>query len=97
MTRDEVLAKLRADKPALDAFGVSRIGVFGSVARGEADADSDVDVVVDFLPGHTPSLVGISRLRFHLEDLLGRPVDLAMPGSANKRVDEVLRRESVYA
>ncbi len=48
MLRDEILDKLRADKAALDGFGVRSIGVFGSVARGEAGPDSDVDIAVDY-------------------------------------------------
>lgn len=97
MSRDEILDKLRADKPALDAFGVRAIGVFGSAARGEAGPESDVDVVVDFDGDSIPGLFEFVRLKRHLEELLGRPVDLVTPGSPNRRVNEVLEREAVYA
>ncbi|MFY8208502.1 MAG: nucleotidyltransferase family protein, partial [Caulobacter sp.] len=50
MTLDEALTKLRAAKPLLDRYGVARVGVFGSTARGEAGPDSDVDVLVEFAP-----------------------------------------------
>lgn len=43
-----ILARLRAAEPILRRHHVSRIGVFGSVARGEARSDSDVDVLVEF-------------------------------------------------
>jgi predicted nucleotidyltransferase len=56
MTLDEALAKLRAAKPLLDRYGVRRVGVFGSTARGEAGPDSDVDVLVEFLPATLPGV-----------------------------------------
>ena len=97
MLRDEILDKLRADKEALDAFGVKAIGVFGSVARGEAGPDSDVDIVVDFDEDSIPGLFEFVRLKRHLEEVLGRPVDLVTPGSPNRRVNERVESEAVYA
>ena len=97
MLRDEILDKLRSDKEALDAFGVKTIGVFGSVARGEAGPDSDVDIVVDVDEDSIPGLFGFVRLKRYLEDLLARPVDLVTPGSPNRRLNDRLRREAVYA
>ncbi len=97
MLRDEILDKLRADKEALDAFGVNTIGVFGSVARGEAGPDSDVDIVVDFDEDSIPGLFEFVHLKRHLEKVLGRPVDLVTPGSPNRRVNERVESEAVYA
>ena len=54
--------------------GVSNIRVFGSVARGEDSADSDVDLLVDVPPGM--GLLGLARLQRELEDILEAPVDL---------------------
>lgn len=97
MLRDEILAKLRADKAVLDDFGVKSIGLFGSVARGDDDDMSDIDIVVDFHDGRVPSLVGLVRLQDHLEDLLGRPIDIASPNSPNPRLNRTVEREAVYA
>ncbi len=97
MLRDEILEKLRSDKEALDAFGVKTIGVFGSVARGEEGPDSDIDLVVDFNEDSIPGLFGFVRLKRPLEDLLARPVDLVTPGSPNRRLNDRLQREAVYA
>jgi len=47
MHRDEVIARLRQTEPALRDFGVNALYLFGSHARGEARADSDIDIFVD--------------------------------------------------
>ena len=53
---------------------VDVLGVFGSLARGEARPDSDIDVLADFLAGTT--LFRVAEAQIELEALLGRPVDL---------------------
>ncbi len=51
MRREEAIAKLKETEPALRAFGVAALYLFGSHARDEAGPDSDVDVFVDVAPG----------------------------------------------
>ncbi|HLJ69553.1 MAG TPA: nucleotidyltransferase family protein [Chloroflexota bacterium] len=65
--RDEIL-HLAASR------GASNVRVFGSVARGEAHANSDIDLLVEFEPGR--SLIDLTGLMLQLEDLLGRKVDI---------------------
>lgn len=75
LTRDEVLRRLSGRRAELLRLGARRLGLFGSFARGEARADSDVDLLVD-LDHH-----GFDRymdLKLYLEDLLGRRVDLVL-------------------
>ena len=69
-----------------------RIAVFGSVARGEAHPDSDVDLLVDFEPG--ASLLDHTGLFQDLEDLLGVGVDV-VARSALKTRDDHIRAEAV--
>jgi uncharacterized protein len=69
-----------------------RIAVFGSVARGEADSDSDIDLLVDFEPG--ASLLDHFGLFQDLEDLLGVGVDV-VARSALKPRDDHIRAEAV--
>ena len=57
---------------------VKELSLFGSAARGEMGPDSDYDLLVDFLPGARPGLIGVSALTRELTNLLGRPVDLAV-------------------
>jgi hypothetical protein len=74
----------------LRRYGVQRAGLFGSIVRGDARPDSDVDLLIQ--PPPTMSLFGFSELALALEDLLGRPVDLVTYASLHPRL-----RNSVYA
>lgn len=97
MLRDEIIEKLRADQPILDGFGVEVIGVFGSVARGEDEPGSDVDILVDYRDDEVPGLFGFFELRYHLEDLTGRKVDLATPRMLHPAMKESILGEVIYA
>lgn len=57
---------------------VRELSFFGSAARGEMGPDSDLDLLVDFLPGARPGLLGVSAMMRELTTLLGRRVDLAV-------------------
>ncbi len=74
--------KLEFDRDELaricQEFGIARLELFGSAARSDFRADSDVDVLVQFLDGETPPLSGLIRLRNRLSMLFGgRDVDVA--------------------
>ena len=53
---------------------VKELSLFGSAARGEMRPDSDFDLLVDFLPGARPGLLGVSAMTRELSNLLGRPI-----------------------
>jgi predicted nucleotidyltransferase len=72
----QVLKRLREHRDWLRERGVSRMWVFGSVARGEEQSDSDVDLIAEIDPQARVSLTAFARLRLDLSDLLGAPVDL---------------------
>lgn len=57
---------------------VKELSLFGSAARGEMRPDSDIDLLVDFLPGARPGLLGVSAMIRELSAVLGRRVDLAV-------------------
>lgn len=78
MTRDEAIRLSRAGEPELRARGVSRLALFGSLARGEARDDSDVDVVLDIEPGRKFSLIDLAGVYAVLRDLLGRESDVVI-------------------
>ena len=78
MTAIETMDILRHHLDELRRFGVRRIGLFGSTARDEAQPDSDVDILVEFEPGHK-SFDNFMELRFRLEELFaGLRVDLVL-------------------
>lgn len=88
---------LRAAAPVLRALagehGYTRLAVFGSVARHQARADSDIDLLVE-APAGTSSFdfLGFKRL---VEQVLGREVDLVSYGGLKPRLDDDIRREAV--
>ncbi|MVN87965.1 DUF86 domain-containing protein [Deinococcus sp. HMF7620] len=71
-----IAAALRGAQPLWTALGVSRVRVFGSVARGEATPGSDIDLLVDWAPGTPRGLLDLMRVREVFEDVLGRRVDV---------------------
>ena len=89
-------AKLGIDGARLGEFcrqhHIRRLSLFGSVLRNDFRPDSDVDVLVEFEPGHVPGLFGISRMARELSPLLGgRTVDLRTSEDLSRYFrDEVL-------
>lgn len=76
-------------------YGVRRIGLFGSCARRNAGPESDVDVLVEF----ADPFVTFDRymdLKFYLEDLFGRRVDLVIRSTLKPRIRETVEEETVY-
>lgn len=76
-----------------ERFQVRQLAVFGSVARGEAGADSDVDVLVTF--DGPASFDRFMELKFHLEDLLGRRVDLVTRPALRPELRDRIEGEAV--
>lgn len=75
LTREQVIERLAPSEPEIRALGVERLALFGSVLRGEARPDSDVDVLVQFFPGAKTfdRFLALSGL---LEERLGHHVEL---------------------
>jgi predicted nucleotidyltransferase len=73
---EDVLAILRANEAELRAAGIKHLSLFGSVARGDAGPDSDVDLVAVLDPAARIDLFELTGLEQRLAALLGRPVDL---------------------
>jgi len=91
------LEQLRRQRDAILAaaarHGARNVRVFGSVARGEADAASDVDILVEMEPGR--SLLDLGGLLVELRDVVGRPVDVVTPGGLRDRIRARVLREAV--
>lgn len=89
MNRAEALSILNRLRPALQARGVAHAGLFGSIARDEADAGSDVDVVITFAPGLKVGLLDLGDVQTVLEE--------GFPGLSVDMVHEPIRRDSLRA
>ena len=93
-TRDDVLATLRGCKAVLaERFGVEELTLFGSFARDGARADSDIDLLVRFDGPATPER--FFGTQFHIEDLLGRPVDLVTDKALRVEFRPYVERDAI--
>lgn len=94
LKRNDLVATLRQLKPTLmETYGVTRLGIFGSVVRDEATATSDIDVVVEM----PPDLFSMVHLKEHLQETLQVSVDLVryrphMNAFLRQRIDQ----EAIY-
>jgi predicted nucleotidyltransferase len=85
----------RHEQEIRERFGVERIGIFGSFVRGEEKPESDVDVIVKFRDGEE-TFAHYMDLKFYLEDLFGRKVDLVIHDTLKPRLREPVLREVIY-
>ena len=94
MSLDELLKAKREDILRTAAeYGAYNVRVFGSVARGEADSQSDIDLLVDMEPSR--SLLDLGGLLMDLQDLLGCNVDVVTEDGLRDRIRERVLREAV--
>jgi len=89
--RDTVLTQLKAHHSDIEAFGVRSLAIFGSIARDEAKPDSDVDLLVTFKDAVTSD--AFFGLKFFLEDLLGRRIDLVTPAAMREPIRQAIEPE----
>ena len=75
------------------AHGAERVRVFGSVARGESGDDSDIDLLVDLVPGR--DLFDLVAIKQDLEDLLGRAVDVVTEAGVSPYIREAVLRDAI--
>lgn len=94
MQRDEALAILRAHRDEIfTRFPVKKLALFGSTVRNEASETSDVDVLVEF-EGPT-TFDGYFDLKFYLEQVLQREVDLVCANAVRPRIRPYIEREAL--
>lgn len=77
MRRDEAISRLRANADRLRSFGVRHVAIFGSTARDEAGAASDVDLLVDHEPARF-GLIELAGLTRVASEILQAPADVAL-------------------
>jgi predicted nucleotidyltransferase len=92
--REQILRILQQNSARFQSFGVKSLAVFGSVARGEASAQSDVDILVSFEEAAT--FDKYMDLKIYLEDQLNCTVDLIVAEALHKRLQPYVEQEAVY-
>src|SRR6202453_4199590 len=97
MDKDRIIVILQEHAPELQAAGLVHLRVFGSVARGEASPQSDVDLMADFDKSKRVTLLTVGRLESRLEDLLGVRADLSAAEWMKEPVRMQALREAVIA
>jgi predicted nucleotidyltransferase len=93
MDRETVLKVLAERRPEWEKYDVDSLAVFGSFARDEAGDSSDLDVLVEFR--HEPTYRSYMGLKFYLEDLFGRTVDVVTPEGLRPQLRKLVEREAL--
>lgn len=95
-TQDEVLQILANQKSLLLAtYKLTRLGIFGSYARGEQTESSDVDILVDYSDSQPPTLPKLIELRDDLSQLLALKVDVVTPNGLKTRIRDRILSEVI--
>jgi len=94
-TKEEILQALISHKEEIKQFAIKRIGLFGSYVRGEQNQESDVDILVEFLPGQK-NFKNFIQLAYYLEELLGRRVELVTSESLSPYLKPYILKEVEY-
>ncbi len=97
MTKDEILATLKSAEPELRAKGVARAALFGSQVRGEAGADSDIDIMVEIDPAARLGLWEYVGVVDFIEEMFPTKVDVSNRASLKPHVRPSAERDAVYA
>lgn len=95
MDKQQILDRLDTHRDRLNEFAVKALFLFGSVARGEANSESDVDFLVEF--DRPVGLFTLLSLKAYLEELLGCSVDIGTPSSLRPHLRETVLKEAIRA
>ena len=95
MTRDEIIATLKATADSLKAEGVAHLALYGSRARGDANARSDLDVLIETVPGRRFSLLNLSGVGLAIEDAVGIPSQITLRRSLDPKFAARIRDDLI--
>ncbi len=94
MNLKAISALMKRHRADLHQRGVKSLAVFGSLARGEATPDSDIDLLVEF--NRPVGLFEFIRLKMYLEDLTGKRVDLVTPDALRPAMRADILNEAIH-
>lgn len=96
---NENLVQVRLEREWLSQFcvkhGIRRLSLFGSILRDDFGPASDVDFLVEFLPGRTPGLFGLAGMEQELSEMVGRKADLRTAKELSRYFREAVLAEAV--
>ncbi|MGD8405684.1 MAG: nucleotidyltransferase family protein [Anaerolineales bacterium] len=92
-TRDDVVTRIKSNRHALKRYGVTSLALFGSAAKNKLQKGSDIDILVQFNQSTWANYIG---LKFYLEDLLGREVDLVTPKALRPATKPSIEKDLLY-
>lgn len=95
MKRREAIEKLKAQADAIRALGATSLYLFGSVARDEAAASSDLDLFIDYDPERKFSLLDLAGLKIYLEDELATDVDVTTRNGLHPRLKDKIENSAI--
>ncbi len=96
LCRDEILSVLSRNKGVLSRYGVSRVGLFGSAARGESTEGSDIDILIDFRSDMETYRNFLSACELIENELQGQKVDIVTYKGLSPYIGEHILNEVVY-
>jgi uncharacterized protein len=97
MDKQEILAKLRENEPALRARGVRHVALFGSRARGNAGLSSDIDIMIEFSPEAHVTVFNYAGLKDFIASLFDSPVDVVNRDALKPHVRPAATIDALYA
>ncbi len=97
MDRDDVISVLRQHRNELQRHGVAHAALFGSLARGEADAESDIDILIDLDPERPIGVFDYVGLKQYIESLFDERVDVVSREGIKSFAKAGALADAVYA
>ncbi|KYC45966.1 MAG: Nucleotidyltransferase domain protein [Candidatus Methanofastidiosum methylothiophilum] len=96
MGQNTILKLIQSNETIIKKYGVSRVGLFGSYSTGLETPKSDIDILVEFESGKK-NFDNYMGLKFYLEDLFQKKVDLVIKESIRPKLKEKILKDVIYA
>ena len=97
MDRDAIIARLRASEAELRARGVAHAALFGSRARGDNRADSDIDIMIEIAPGAVEDVYAYAGLKLYIAGLFDGPVEVVEREGLKPYLRPAATADALYA